>query len=98
MLSLAIKEQVDIVIMMDTSAACGSQVIYDGNRFADNKLFPIGMGVCAAQLHKNGFIVMSHRDFASLELLFSKIDSTHKIDQSKTDHHETEWYKAYFKQ
>lgn len=59
MLARAIKEQVDIAIMMDTSAACGSQVIYDGNRFADDKKYQIGKGVCAAQWHKNGFIVMS---------------------------------------
>ena len=37
MLEIAIKEKVEIAIMMDTSAACGSQVIYDGNRFSENK-------------------------------------------------------------
>jgi uncharacterized protein YbbK (DUF523 family) len=59
MLDIAITENVDIAIMMDTSAACGSQVIYDGNRFAENKMYQIGMGVCAAQLRRNGLLVIS---------------------------------------
>lgn len=96
MLEIAMKEKVEIAIMMDTSAACGSQVIYDGNRFNENKKYQIGMGVCAAQLNKNGFIVISQRDFASLEVLYSKIDDKHQIDNQKVDHHETDWYKSYF--
>lgn len=97
MLEIAIKEKVEIAIMMDTSAACGSQVIYDGNRFSENKKYQMGMGVCAAQLHKNGFIVISQRDFASLELLYSKVDDKYQVDIQKIDHHETDWYKDYFK-
>lgn len=97
MLDIAIAEKVDIAIMMDTSAACGSQVIYDGNRFDSNKKYQIGMGVCAAQLKRNGFLVISQRDFASLEVLFSKIDENYQIDKQKIDHHETDWYKSYFR-
>ncbi len=96
MLEIAIKEKVEIAIMMDTSASCGSQVIYDGNRFSENKKYQIGMGVCAAQLKRNGFIVISQRDFASLEVLYSEIDDIHQIDKQKVDHHKTEWYKNYF--
>jgi len=97
MLEIAKAEKVEIAIMMDTSAACGSQVIYDGNRFAQDKKYQIGMGVCAAQLKRNGFLVISQRDFASLEVLYSKIDESHALDPNKLDHHETEWYKNYFK-
>lgn len=96
MLEIAKKERIELAIMMDISAACGSQVIYDGNRFAENKVYQIGTGVCTAQLRKSGFNVISQRDFASLELLYAKIDSTHKIDHAKTDHHETEWFRSYF--
>lgn len=96
MLELAKQENIEIAILMDTSAACGSQVIYDGNRFNPIKKYQIGMGVCAAQLHRNGFIVISQRDFASLEKLYSKIDFHHQIDINKVDHHETEWYVNYF--
>jgi uncharacterized protein YbbK (DUF523 family) len=96
MLEIAIKEKVEIAIMMDTSAACGSQVIYDGNRFSENKKYQIGMGVCAAQLVRNGFKVISQRDYASFEILYSKVDTRHQIDTTKLDHHEIEWYKEYF--
>lgn len=97
MLETAKSEKIEIAIMMDTSAACGSQVIYDGNRFGENKKYQIGMGVCAAQLRRNGFLVISQRDFYSLEILYSKLDDKHEIDNQKIDHHETEWYKNYFK-
>ncbi|MEO9257176.1 MAG: DUF523 domain-containing protein [Crocinitomicaceae bacterium] len=96
MLEIAIKENVELAVMMDISAACGSQVIYDGNRFAEDKTYQIGMGVCAAKLMQNGFKVISQRDFQSLEILYSKIDTHHTIDLTKTDHSETEWYKNYF--
>lgn len=96
MLEIAQKEDIELAILMDTSAACGSLVIYDGNRFAENKNYQIGAGVCAAQLRLNGFSVMSQRDFASLELLYSKLDPTHEVDHSKIDHRETEWFKHHF--
>jgi uncharacterized protein YbbK (DUF523 family) len=96
MLEIARKDQIEIAIMMDTSAACGSQVIYDGNRFAENKVYQIGAGVCAAILMKNGFQVISQRDFASLEILYSKIDPSHVIRQDALDHHEHPWYREYF--
>lgn len=97
MLEFAKNENIDLAVMMDTSAACGSQVIYDGNRFSDNKIYQIGMGVCTAQLIKNGFKVISQRDFASLEVLYSIADKTHRIDLTQKDHHEIDWYKNYFK-
>lgn len=96
MLDIAIKENIELAVMMDISAACGSQVIYNGNRFAENKVYQVGAGVCAAQLLRNGFKVISQRDFASLEILYSKIDSAYQPDTTKIDHHETEWYRSYF--
>lgn len=97
LLEIAKKEAIEIAVLMDISAACGSQVIYNGNRFSENKVYQIGAGVCAALLIKNGFKVISQRDFASLELLYAKIDSEHQLDITKKDHHETQWFKAYFK-
>jgi len=97
MLEIAKNEGVELAILMDISAACGSQVIYSGNRFAENKVYQIGAGVCAAQLIKNGFKVISQRDFASLEILYAKIDSNHIATENLKDHHETAWYKSYFK-
>lgn len=98
MLEIAVAENIELAIMMDISAACGSQVIYDGNRFSEHKTYQIGAGVCAAQLIRNGFKVISQRDFASLEIVYSKIDPAHMIDTGKIDHHETEWYRQYFNQ
>jgi len=96
MLEVATREDVELAIMMDTSAACGSQVIYDGNRFAANKIHQIGAGVCAAQLRRHGFSVISQRDFASLEILYSKLDPDHVSNPEAIDHHETPWYLEYF--
>ncbi len=97
MLEIAQKAKVELAVLMDISAACGSQVIYEGNRFSENKVYQIGTGVCAAQLIRNGFKVISQRDYASLEILYAKIDPSHTVDTTKVDHHEIEWYKTYFK-
>jgi uncharacterized protein YbbK (DUF523 family) len=96
MLEVAQRENVELAVMMDISAACGSQVIYDGNRFAPEKKYQIGAGVSAALLMRNGFQVISQRDFASLEIVYAKIDPLHQTDASKIDHHETDWYRSYF--
>lgn len=96
MLEIARKHEIELALLMDISAACGSQVIYNGNRFSENKIYQIGTGVSAAQLVRNGFKVISQRDYASLEILYSKLDPTHIIDTIKIDHHETDWYKEYF--
>ncbi len=97
MLEIALAEKVELAVLMDVSAACGSQVIYSGSRFAANKVYQIGAGVCAAQLIRNGIKVISQRDFASLEILYSKIDEQYIVDSAKTDHHEIAWFKEYFK-
>ncbi len=97
MLALATQEAIELAVLMDISAACGSQVIYDGNRFSENKVYQIGAGVCAAQLLRNGFQVISQRDYAALEILYAKINGNHRIDTTKKDHHEIDWYKEYFK-
>jgi len=96
MLEIARQNDIELAVMMDISAACGSQVIYDGNRFAENKVYQVGAGVAAAQLMRNGFKVISQRDYASLEILYSKIDPAHTINPAATDHHEIAWYKEYF--
>lgn len=96
MLEVAKSSNIEIAIMMDISAACGSQVIYDGNRYAENKKYQIGMGVCAALLTRHGFKVISQRDFATLEILYSRIDHQHVINELALDHDQGEWYRGYF--
>ncbi len=97
MLEIAIQKKIELAVMMDISAACGSQVIYDGNRLVEDKKYQIGMGVCAAQLFRAGFKVISQRDFAALEILYSKIDPEHVVNPQANDHDQHEWYLEYFK-
>lgn len=97
MLEVAIKNKIELAILMDVSGACGSQVIYKGHRLKEGHSYQIGMGVCAAQLHKHGIKIISQRDFASLELLFSKLNTSHIVDKNALDHNETEWYLKQFK-
>ena len=96
MVSVAKLNDVELAIMMDISAACGSQVIYDGNRKVDDPVYQIGEGVCTALLRREGFKVISQRDYHALELLYSKIDPSHTIDPEKKDHDRQPWYLEYF--
>jgi len=96
MAAVAKKNQIELAVLMDISAACGSQVVYDGNRFATEKKYQVGAGVCAALLLKHGYKVISQRDYASLELLYAKLNSGHTINTIAIDHHETAWYQTYF--
>ncbi len=96
MLKIARNENIELAVLMDISASCGSQVIYNGNRLDVNKVYQIGAGVAAALLIRNGFKVISQRDHASLEILYSKLNPKHQIDTAKIDHHETDWYIKYF--
>ena len=96
MLKIAQQHQVELAIMMDVSGACGSQVIYKGHRMSAQPAYQIGMGVCAALLKRNGFQIISQRDYFSLEILRTKIDPGHTINQDAMDHDQTEWYREYF--
>lgn len=97
MLEVAKAQNIELALMMDISAACGNHVIYDGNRYADNKKYQIGMGVCGAQLHRAGFKLISWREYESLEILYSRIDPGHRIDRNAKDFDQHEWYVDYFK-
>lgn len=97
MLKVAEDNAIELAIMMDVSAACGNHVIYDGDRYAENKKYQIGMGVCGAQLAKAGFKIISWREYESLELLYSRIDPTHEINKAAKDFDQNEWYISYFK-
>ena len=97
MLQCAQENRVELAVMMDVSGACGSQVVYNGSRFSKDSTYQIGMGVSAAQLDRNGIKIISQRDYASLEILYSKLDPSHQINVHAIDHHDTPWYKDYFK-
>ncbi len=96
MLQVAKENDVELAFLMDASGACGSQVIYNGSRFSDTKEYQIGMGICAAQLDRNGIKTVSQRDFAAVEILFAKLNPNHQINQEAIDYDQTEWYREYF--
>ncbi|MCB0699504.1 MAG: DUF523 domain-containing protein [Chitinophagales bacterium] len=91
MLAIAQKNDVELAVLMDVSAACGSQVIYNGPRRAEQPVHQIGAGVAAAMLIRNGIKVISQRDYASLEILYSKLDPQHNINNDAVDHLNSEW-------
>ncbi|MEO1418204.1 MAG: 2-thiouracil desulfurase family protein [Bacteroidota bacterium] len=96
MLQIAQEQKIELAIMMDVSAACGSQVIYKGHRLSPDPIYQIGLGVCAELLKRHGYKIMSQRDFRSFDLLLGKIKPSHISDLTAIDHDETQWYKEYF--
>lgn len=94
MLEQATTEKVDLALLMDISAACGTQVIYLGNRTEGN--YQNGPGVCAALLIRNGIPVLSQRDFRSLGLVLKHVDPSFVPEEPLHDHHESEWYVTTF--
>lgn len=90
MLTLAQKNGVRVALLTDISAACGSQVIYDGARANGRRR--AGQGVCAALLIRNGISVLSQRDHKTLDLILCKLDISYQADPKCRDHHETQWY------
>jgi uncharacterized protein YbbK (DUF523 family) len=90
MLTVAQDNGVRLALLMDISAACGSQVIYEG--FRRRRTYQAGQGVCAALLIRHGVKVLSERDHRTLDLLLNKLDPTSTRRADSRDHHETQWY------
>jgi uncharacterized protein YbbK (DUF523 family) len=91
MLAFAQAENVELALLTDMSAACGSQVISDGCRLVPVRRFQKGVGVATAVLLEAGIPVISQRDFHTLGLLRARLDPTHAPDASLRDHHEHPW-------
>lgn len=94
MLQVARENDVHLAVLMDISAACGSQVIYRGAR--STAAHQIGQGVCAALLIRNGIPVVSQRDLKTLNAIFRKLDGKSGFRPEMKDHHEIDWYRDYF--
>ncbi|MFZ1331400.1 MAG: DUF523 domain-containing protein [Flavobacteriales bacterium] len=91
----ALRQKVELAILMDMSGACGSTVTYRGSRFSNNKVYQQGPGVAAAALIRAGIPVMSQRDERSLQLLYDLLNGTSNAEKAM-DHWEKEWYQNYF--
>lgn len=96
MLVCALANRVEIAILTDMSAACGTQVISDGCRLVEHRRFRAGVGVAAALLLRHGIGVVSQRDPRSLGILRETLDPTFRRDPAAVDYHESPWYLGQF--
>jgi uncharacterized protein YbbK (DUF523 family) len=96
MLANAQANAVELAILTDMSAACGSQVISDGCRLSSERRYRVGVGVATALLVRNGFLVVSQRDHRTLGHIRARLDASFQVDPTATDHHESPWYRGYF--
>lgn len=95
-LELALKQRVELALLTDMSAACGSQVISDGGRLQLPRKYRRGVGVTTALFLKHGIPVCSQRDFHTLAKIQRHLDPDFPWPENASDHHQTAWYREYF--
>lgn len=91
MVQHAKEHAVELAILTDMSAACGSQVISDGCRFAEARGYRKGVGVATALLLEADIPVVSQRDHRTLALLRARLEPGYVVPQDARDHHEHPW-------
>ncbi|MDF1565430.1 MAG: DUF523 domain-containing protein [Deltaproteobacteria bacterium] len=91
MRDLALREEAELALLTDASAACGTQVISLGCRFDTPRRFQFGFGVAAALLVEAGIPVVSNRDFATLGRLRARLQPGFVPDPEAKDHHDHPW-------
>jgi uncharacterized protein YbbK (DUF523 family) len=96
MLETALAHRVELALLTDMSAACGSQVISLGCRLVEKRRFTASVGVATALLLRNGVSVLSQRDNKTLGKLRALLDPSFTPDPAARDYHEVEWYVATF--
>lgn len=96
MLRHAQEHRVELAVLTDMSAACGTQVISDGCRFDEPRKYQRAVGVAAAMLIRHQIPVVSQRDDRTLELLRARVEPGAVPDPEAIDHHETDWVRDYF--
>ena len=90
MLDVARAHDAHLAVLMDISAACGSQVIYDGPRHLG--VYRAGVGVATALLVRSGLPIVSQRDDRTLGLIFRHLGRPDLAMPDGRDHHESDWY------
>jgi uncharacterized protein YbbK (DUF523 family) len=91
MADFARDSRVELAIMTDMSASCGSQVISLGCRLVPVRAFQKGVGVAAAAILEAGIPIVSQRDFHTIALLRRRLDPSYEIPAGALDHHEHPW-------
>jgi uncharacterized protein YbbK (DUF523 family) len=95
MAAFAREHGAQLALMMDISGACGSTCIYDGRR--SDRRYQRGPGVAGAAVMRAGVPVVSQRDERTLAAVLAKLDGLAGAPfTDRLDHHEREWYRAYF--
>ncbi len=89
-------ERIELAVLTDMSAACGSQVISDGCRLVEDRKYRKGVGTATALLLRNGIPVVSQRDYRTLGLIRAHLDPAYVPAPSLIDHHQNTWYREYF--
>jgi uncharacterized protein YbbK (DUF523 family) len=93
MAEIAKEARVELALLMDISAACGSTTIYQGKRSL--KVYARGPGVAAAAILRAGIPVVSQRDYATLARIFKKLGRV-ELAPEGVDHQDGEWFRSYF--
>lgn len=96
MVEKAREHDAELCFLMDSSGACGTQVISLGCRFDEDRKYQMGFGVAAAALVRAGFPVVSQRDHKSFDRLMTILDPNHEPTEGLLDHHEHPWTVEYF--
>ena len=98
MATFAAAEEVELAILTDMSAACGTQVISLGCRVVpqEERRYQVGVGVAAALLLEAGIPCVAQRDFRSLGRLRELLVPGFEADPDALDHHEKDWYRGAF--
>jgi uncharacterized protein YbbK (DUF523 family) len=91
MVAFALENRVELAIMTDMSAACGSQVISDGGRLVPVRKFQKGVGVATALVLEAGIHVVAQRDSRTISVLRAKLDPSFTPPADALDWHEHEW-------
>jgi uncharacterized protein YbbK (DUF523 family) len=95
MLEVARAHDAQLALLMDISAACGSQVIYDGPRHLG--IYRAGPGVATALLVRSGLPVVSQRDYRTLGVILRHLGRPDLALPDGQDHHESDWYVRQFR-
>lgn len=95
MVAFARAERVELAIVTDASAACGSQVISDGCRLVPVRKHQKGVGVATAMLLDAGIPVVSQRDHRTIARVRARLDPAYVAPEGLRDHHEHPWTVAH---
>ncbi|MFO0612127.1 MAG: 2-thiouracil desulfurase family protein [Polyangiaceae bacterium] len=91
MLACAREHRVELCILTDSSAACGTQIVYEGYRLKTRN-YTRGIGVAAALLDAAGFLVVAQRDDWTLERVREIVEPGYVARADAKDFHESDWY------